>query len=83
MLKLHREVLKTVQALHPGIEAEFIRSKTHSILCVTLEGEARHIAVSKTPHNPEHAVRNVATDVRRLFKLNRNQNASVQSNCQE
>lgn len=68
-MKHIRDAMKGIKALAPDIEAKVLRQQRHVVLEVRYRGAAKHLAVSTSPKNCDHAVINAVNDIRRHFKL--------------
>ena len=52
----------------PGVELSYRHARRHHILCVVFDGEKKHVTVSSSPTQPEHAVVNTVREVLKFFK---------------
>lgn len=65
-----RRALKGIRELHPDVIVEVLRQKKHIVLEVKRPGiNPRHITLSLSPKNEDHAVVAVVREARRALNL--------------
>lgn len=68
MKQHHRLIFNQLRDEFPGIEIEPVRSKTHTKVILRWESKVRHLSISVSPKNTDHAIDNAIKEARRLFK---------------
>ncbi len=71
MKALHRDLLREIERIAPGAQVKTLRERTHRVLEIEYRGKKVQVSCSSSPKNPDYAVRNAVTDVRRALNLPR------------
>ena len=64
LLQIERELREKL----PGVELSYRHARRHHILCVVFNEKKKHVTVSSSPTQPEHAVANTVREVLKFFK---------------
>jgi hypothetical protein len=68
MKAIHRRALLAIKALGDDVKVEVLRQRTHTVLSVSRDGvPPRHIALSVSPKDMDHALLGVVRDARRAL----------------
>ena len=59
LIQIERELREKL----PGVELSYRHARRHHILCVVFDGKKKHVTVSSSPTQPEHAVANTVRDM--------------------
>ena len=70
-MKHDRIIIKQLREMFPGLEAVRVRHRTHCVYELKLRGTVRHLAISASPKNTDHAIVNAVKEAKRLLGVAR------------
>ncbi len=62
-----RLALKRIAEALPGVEVRLLRQSRHFVFELKRDGAVRHIAMSVSPKNTDHAILNAVREAKRLL----------------
>lgn len=68
-LKHTQEIERAVREMAPGAQLSYRRGRKHRILYIELGGKTKKFAISSSPSQPDHAVRNTVREIAKFFAL--------------
>lgn len=68
-LKHIQEIERAVREMAPGAQLDYRRGRKHRILHIELGGKTKKFAISSSPSQPDHAVRNTVREIAKFFAL--------------
>lgn len=70
-----RLALKRIAEALPGVEVTLLRQSKHHVFELKRNGVVRHLAMSVSPKNTDHAIVNAVREAKRLFAQSHESNS--------
>lgn len=68
-LKHVREIEQAIREMAPDALTNYRKGRKHRILHIEFGGKSKNFAISSSPSQPDHAVRNTVREIAKFFGL--------------